>query len=89
MADRRPRRNLNSTLRRRRRVGDPMQAYDALPAPLRRWLASACLPWSPASALRLWRKAGGARDPAAALARLDAAEQAMLRRDAQVWQGRA
>lgn len=88
MADRRTRRNLSSSLRRRRRAGDPMQAYDALPAPLRGWLAGACLPWSPASALRLWIKAGGARDPAGAAARLDAAEQAMLRRDAGVWQFR-
>ncbi|NVK13001.1 MAG: hypothetical protein HWE35_02370 [Rhodobacteraceae bacterium] len=85
MADRRARRNLNSRLKRRRRAGDPMQAYDALPPSLRQWLADACLPWSPASALRLWTKAGGSRDPAAAVARLDAAEQAMLKRDARVW----
>lgn len=87
MAERWARRNLNSTLKRRRRAGSPMQAYDALPAPLRGWLAEACLPWSPASALRLWTKAGGNRDAASALARLDAAEQAMLRRDAGVWAG--
>ncbi|KIC24858.1 MULTISPECIES: DUF6525 family protein [unclassified Leisingera] len=85
MADRRARRNLNSRLKRRRRAGDPMQAYDALPPGLRQWLASACLPWSPASALRIWTRAGGSRDPAAAAARLDAAEQAMLKRDARVW----
>lgn len=85
MANRRARRNLNSTLKRRRRAGSPMQAYDALPAPLRGWLAEACLPWSPASALRLWTKAGGSRDAAAALARLDAAEQVMLQRDVRVW----
>ncbi|KIC21468.1 DUF6525 family protein [Leisingera sp. ANG-Vp] len=88
MADRRARRNLNSRLKRRRRAGNPMQAYDALPPPLRQWLASACLPWSPASALRLWSKAGGSRNPAEAAARLDAAEQAMLRRDAGVWEFR-
>ncbi|WP_222478920.1 DUF6525 family protein [Leisingera aquaemixtae] len=85
MADRRPRRNLVSRLKRRRRAGDPMQAYDALPPGLRRWLATACLPWSPASALKIWNKAGGSRDPGAAAARLDAAEQAMLRRDAGIW----
>jgi hypothetical protein len=34
-----------------------MQTYDALPAPLRRWLSEAALPWSPASAHRLWKKA--------------------------------
>ncbi|MFW8594284.1 DUF6525 family protein [Cribrihabitans neustonicus] len=86
MADRKPRRNLNSRLKRRRREGSPMQAYDALPPPLRRWLASACLPWSPASALRLWTRAGGSRDPEAAAARLDAAEAAMLARDAGIWE---
>lgn len=85
MAERKIRRNLNSRLKRRRRAGDPMQAYDALPPDLRQWLAAACLPWSPASALRIWTKAGGRRDPAAATARLDAAEQAMLKRDARVW----
>ncbi|CUI00131.1 DUF6525 family protein [Leisingera aquaemixtae] len=89
MADRGAGRNLKSRLKRRRRAGNPMQAYDALPPPLRQWLAAACLPWSPASALRIWTKAGGSRDPAAAAARLDAAEQAMLERDARVWAVRA
>ena len=55
-----------------------MAAYDRLPADLRAWLAQAALPWSPASALRIWRRAGS---PAAAFARLDAAEQAALARD--------
>ncbi|MEM6739923.1 MAG: DUF6525 family protein [Pseudomonadota bacterium] len=51
-------RNLGqSSLRRRRRRGDPMQVYDALPAPLRRWLSEAALPWSPVSAQRLWHRA--------------------------------
>lgn len=51
-------RNLGATsLRRKQRPGDPMQAYDALPAPLRRWLSEAALPWSPASARRIWQKA--------------------------------
>ncbi len=34
-----------------------MQAYDALPRPLRSWLAQAALPWSPASAKRVWTRA--------------------------------
>ncbi len=51
-------RNLGaSTLRRKRRSGDPMRAYDALPAPLRHWLSQAALPWSPASARRVWNHA--------------------------------
>ena len=50
-------RNLGqSTLRRKRRSGDPMPAYDGLPAPLRQWLSAAALPWSPTSARRLWFK---------------------------------
>jgi len=50
-------RNLGqSTLRRKRRSGDPMPAYDGLPPPLRQWLSAAALPWSPTSARRLWFK---------------------------------
>ena len=46
-----------TTLRRRKRHSDPMQAYDALPEPLRYWLAQAALPWSPLSAQRVWKRA--------------------------------
>lgn len=53
-----PSRNLGSTsLRMRRRNVDPMQAYDALPRPLRNWLAQAALPWSPVSTNRIWTRA--------------------------------
>ena len=31
-----------------------MNAFDSLPAPLRRWLSEAALPWSPVSARRIW-----------------------------------
>lgn len=49
--------NLGQTsLRGKRRATDPMKTYDALPAPLRMWLGQAALPWSPASARRLWRR---------------------------------
>ncbi|WGW03216.1 DUF6525 family protein [Tropicibacter oceani] len=74
-------RNLASTLRRRRR-SDPMRTYDTLPRPLRAWIAQAALPWSPASCLRIWRKAraqGAA--PETILDRLDRAEQKALSRD--------
>ncbi|MEJ6392660.1 DUF6525 family protein [Gymnodinialimonas sp. 2305UL16-5] len=51
-------RNLGDTsLRRKRQSIDPMRAYDALPTPLRQWLSQAALPWSPASARRIWQKA--------------------------------
>ena len=76
--------NLGRTAQRqRRRSRDPMAAYDALPAPLRRWLAGAALPWSPASCLRLWQRlrARGASE-AQALAALDRAEAKALRREA-------
>ncbi len=45
-----------SALRRKRRDRDPMAAYDRLPPPLRQWLSQAALPWSPASARRIWSK---------------------------------
>jgi hypothetical protein len=70
--------NLATTLRRRQRAGCPMAAYDRLPEPLRAWLSQAALPWSPQSALRIWRRAGGGH---AALTRLTRAERAMLARD--------
>ena len=74
--------NLRSTVRRRARP-DPMGAYDRLPAPLRAWLARACLPWDPASARRIWDRALAAAqgDPGAALAALDRAERGTLARD--------
>ncbi len=50
--------NLGSTtLKKRHRAADPMRAYDALPQPLRGWLARAALPWSPKSCKRIWDKA--------------------------------
>lgn len=73
--------NLGSALPRRR-GRDPMRAYDALPPPLRRWLAQAALPWSPASCRRVWQKARARGEPLeAVLARLDRAERATLARD--------
>ncbi len=51
-------RNLGQTsLPARRSTGRPMQVYDALPVPLRRWLSQAALPWSPSSAKRIWNNA--------------------------------
>ncbi|MEM6308393.1 MAG: DUF6525 family protein [Pseudomonadota bacterium] len=49
--------NMGQSSLRRKRVGsNPMATYDALPKPLRRWLAQAALPWSPSSAHRIWLK---------------------------------
>ena len=76
-------RNLGQVaLGRRRRRGDRMRDFDALPPPLRQWLRHAALPWSPASCLRIWRAThakGG--DAAEALARLEAAQAATLERE--------
>ncbi|PJI84675.1 hypothetical protein BC777_3736 [Yoonia maricola] len=76
-------RNLGATsLRRKHRAADPMRSYDALPAPLRRWLAEAALPWSPASARRVWNRAcARGLDPEAALSALSKAEARTLSRD--------
>ena len=59
-----------------------MHPYDRLPKPLRQWMAEAARPWSPASCLRLWRRAvseGASVDTA--LNRLDRTERALLARD--------
>ena len=75
------RRNLMTSLPRRTRGGCPMAAYDRLPPALRAWLAGAALPWSAASALRLWRRGldeGGTR---AALESLDRAQRRTLDRE--------
>lgn len=76
-------RNLGQTrLRKRKRQGDAMAAFDALPAPLRAWLAEAALPWSPTSCRRIWRAAREQGETVeGALARLDRAEARMLSRD--------
>lgn len=79
--------NLCSRLRGSAR-SDPMRAYDALPGPARRWLAAAKLPWSARSVARLWARALREErgSVAAVLARLEAAEQRLLAKDApRVW----
>lgn len=77
--------NLSTRLPRRKAAG--MDAHDRLPPALRDWLCRAALPWSSASALRLWRRAlAETGDPAAARALLDRAEARMLARDApRIW----
>ncbi|WP_164882381.1 DUF6525 family protein [Paenirhodobacter populi] len=74
-------RNLASSLRKRWR-GDPMAAHDRLPEPARNWCARAVLPWSAASVGRIWARAmAETGSEEAALARLDAVQDAMLARD--------
>ncbi|MEM6934384.1 MAG: DUF6525 family protein [Pseudomonadota bacterium] len=76
-------RNLGSTsLKCKRRSADPMRSYDALPAPLRHWLAQAALPWSPMSARRVWNRAcAKGLSPEDALSVLSQAEARTLARD--------
>ncbi|MFK7751861.1 MAG: DUF6525 family protein [Sedimentitalea sp.] len=77
--------NLGAThLRRKRRHANPMRSYDALPEPLRNWLATAALPWSPASAHRVWNRATAkGLSPQDALQILTQTEQRTLARDRQ------
>ncbi|MEL6681246.1 MAG: DUF6525 family protein [Pseudomonadota bacterium] len=72
------------SLRRKRRSGDPMDAFDGLPAPVRQWVAQAALPWSPTSVRRIWAKsrAKGLSDDEA-LRTLAQAEARTLARDRQ------
>ena len=75
--------NLGQTsLRRKRRASDPMDAFDGLPAPVRRWVAQATLPWSPASVRRIWSKSRAkGMSPEEALQSLSHAEARTLARD--------
>lgn len=82
--------NLGTSLRRRGRA-DRVQAmarHDGLPPELRQWLQTAALPWSAASALRLWRRAlrDAPGDTARALTRLRRCEARLLAKDARgIW----
>lgn len=58
-----------------------MQAHDQLPAPLRLWLKGAALPWSAASARRIWEREVKRSGVAGALQRLAAVEAATLARE--------
>ncbi|MFW2588208.1 DUF6525 family protein [Sagittula sp. SSi028] len=73
-------RNLGQVpFRRKKRGGDVMAQFDRLPAPVRRWMAEAALPWSPKSCLAIWRRALAEQgSEAAALDRLRRAEKAAL-----------
>ncbi|SNT72683.1 hypothetical protein SAMN05444959_103181 [Paracoccus seriniphilus] len=56
-----------------------MRTFDTLPCPLRRWLAEAAMPWSPASCRRIWMRARLEGEPVEAiLARLDRTEMKCL-----------
>jgi len=74
-----------TSLRTRRRAEDPMQVFDALPAPIRSWLCQAALPWSPASCRKILRRARACGEGIeGAIARLNRAQQRTLSRDRHV-----
>ena len=75
--------NIGATRQKvRARAHDPMHAFDALPPPLRRWLADAALPWSPSSCRRIWQRARAKGEPVeAVLTRLSQAQEACLARE--------
>ena len=79
--------NLNSSLRRKKKHLDPMKCYDELPYELRQWLSSALLPWSPRSALKAYQKALRATGSSeAALAELNKKQFRLLEKDcAIIW----
>lgn len=59
-----------------------MRAFDSLPAPLRRWMAEAALPWSPASCRRIWQRARSRGESVeAVIARLNQAQAKTLTRE--------
>jgi hypothetical protein len=60
-----------------------MAAYDRLPSDLREWLRQAALPWSPRSALRIWKSAlkTHGSDKTAAQAYLSQLELKTLKKD--------
>ena len=72
--------NLGATsLRKRKSKRDPMQTYDSLPAPLRQWLSTAAMPWSPASCSKIWKRAKARGEPVQAiLDKLNRSEEATL-----------
>lgn len=72
--------NLSSPLARRR-AGCAMRAHDQLPAPLRLWLKGAALPWSAASARRIWEREVRRSGVEGALQRLAEVEAATLARE--------
>ncbi|MEM0946179.1 MAG: DUF6525 family protein [Pseudomonadota bacterium] len=76
-----------TSLKRRRRVEDPMRDYDRLPGDLRNWLASAVLPWRPRSVRRAFDKAyARTQNRERAIEELDRMQDRLLAKDAQkVW----
>lgn len=76
-----------TSLKRSRRRGEPMRDYDRLPPALRQWLATALLPWRPASAKRAFDRAyAQTRDVQRALEELDRVQDRLVAKDVgRIW----
>lgn len=80
--------NLGQTsLKCRRRSGNPMRDFDQLPPELRAWLSRAVLPWRPQSVRRVFDRAlRQTRNVERALEALDRLEARQIARDTgKVW----
>lgn len=76
-----------TSLKRRRRPGNPMQDYDLLPTELRTWIATADLPWGAQSVRRAYENAVARTGcKSEALSELDALQARLMAKDAvKVW----
>jgi len=76
-----------TTLRSRRRAGNPMREYDRLPRELRRWVAEAIMPWRAGSVEVAYKKAlKRTGRPDLALRELDRIQRSMVAKDGRkVW----
>ena len=74
-----------TSLRCKRRTEDPMRDFDRLPHDLRRWIATADLPWRPKSVHRSFDRAFAATgDREKALQELDRLQRNLVSKDARI-----
>lgn len=76
-----------TSLKSKQRTGNPMREFDRLPKELRLWLATAILPWRPASVRRAFARAmAQSNDPDLALDALNRLQAKLIEKDAKrVW----
>jgi len=79
--------NRGRTRLKSRSSPDPMSDFDALPAPLRRWVAEAKRPWSARTVRKSYAKAfAKTGDESAALSELTCLQNKLIAKDATfVW----
>ncbi|MEM1374200.1 MAG: DUF6525 family protein [Pseudomonadota bacterium] len=78
-----------TSLKCRRSARNPMRDFDSLPPELRRWVASAMLPWRAATVRTAYERAlENTGDPTQALEALDELQRRLIAKDAaNVWDG--